>query len=211
MAEHRIAIQIKIYKRNNGRTTDFKSMGVSKRTRYHHDIAITENVFNSNSLCCFVRATERTINSRIIPPTRVVVRFRLNAWISSRIRSSFFFLWPLSMGASHSLIERHCVYNWYLSSSSSSSFIVRSRGRGRVTRWGAQHTQTCISISRFIRNHFSLDESVAVTEMHRTKHAYIFYALNAHIRCTSSQWNFSRLAFTEQSTAAVRHIQPRTD
>lgn len=172
----------KIYKRYNGRTTHFKCMRVSMRTRGRHDIATTENLLNSNSLCCFVRAFERTINSRIILPTRVVVRFRLAAWISSRTRSSFF-LWPLSMGAAHSLIERHCVYNWYLSSSSSSwsppppSFIVHTWPchKLRCTKY-----QTRISIYRFIRNHFSLDESVAVTEMHRTKHAYILRFECAH-------------------------------
>lgn len=143
MAAYQIAIQIKIYKRNNGRTTDFKSMRVSKRTRCRHDIAITENVLNSNSLCCFV-ARIRTYDKFSYYSThtrRRPISFEcMNQFTYSQLS---FYLWPLSMGAAHSLIERHCVYNWYLSSSSSPppSFIVRSRGR--VTRWGA-HTKRAL-------------------------------------------------------------------
>lgn len=60
---HQIAIQIKIYKRNNDCATDLDSMRVSKCTRCRHDIV--DNVLNSMFAfvaCCSVHA--RVLNTQ---------------------------------------------------------------------------------------------------------------------------------------------------
>lgn len=92
-----------------------------------------------------------------------------------------FYLRP-NVRVAHSLIERHCSYNWYLSSSSPSSSSPSLSWPSHVK---VHSYRTRISIFRFIRNHFSL-LSAQICSRQWTASATKNHACFAFLLCSRS-------------------------